>query len=323
MNREFIFSDPRIIKWLNDDCISVVGDDWYRRRAKDDASVWFSGIARKAGRGKNGSTQQGSYLVTANGDLLAFINTSEPEKFILSMMQGKKRWKQLKPEQRTATIPAMQTHDYKVNVKPIDPAKDLVIKVQSRALSETDGKLTRWDSQGQVGSKATLGHLWVKQSEWAGFAHELKQLADFEHLDIPPFLSHRIARFHLNDNTRGEGPAWKNSEIKKVAFECIKLDDGYDIRGSFQLETANKTRSFSGSLQGKLILEKGSSLRPKSWRMVAYGKHSGEGPHTRNARPGAQTLAFNFDFLPKPKPLDLVPPQHMRWQQGYWQAEKH
>jgi len=326
LNREFIFSHASIIKFQNDNFISVVGDDWFRRRAKDDASIWFREIARKAGRGKNGSTQQGCYLVTARGDLLAFINTSNPKKFASSIVEGKKRWDQLKPEQRKVAVPAMKNSDYKVNVRPIEPTKDLVIEVQSRVLSEVDGKIVKWDSKGKVGSKPTLGHLWIKQSEWAEIEESLSLLNTLNRattVNAPKVLIHRIARFHLTDNTRGEGPAWKNDEIKEATLEFTRIADGFRVTGKFHLETADKNRSFTGNLQGKLTLETGKSPRPKTWTMTVYGKHSGEGPHTRNARPGAQPLAFTFDFLPKPKPLDLVPPQHMRWQKGYWEAAKH
>ncbi len=312
-----------MIKWLNEDCISVVSDDWYRRRAKDQASVWFREIGQKAGKGKNGTSQQGSYLVSANGNVLTYINTSDPVKFISNMEEGMEKWNKLKPEERKISIQAMVSDDYKVNVRPIDPTKDLVIEVQSRALTEKSGKITRWDSKGKKGSLAALDHLWIKQNEWSTLTNQLNQLETFEHLQLPKQLTHRIARFHLNDNTRGEGPAWKNNEIKKATFEFIKVHDGFDIRGEFNLETTDKKRTFKGTLQGKLILERGNSPRPKTWTMTAYGKHSGEGPHTRNARQGIQPLAFTLDFLPKPKPLDLVPPQHMRWQKGYWDAEKH
>lgn len=321
LNREFIFSNPKIIKWLNKNCIAVVGDNWYRRRAKDEASLWFRSVAQKAGRGKNGSTQQGSYLTTSQGDLLAFINTSDPDRFLTAMLKGKKKWKQ--QGKGKLNIPDMKNPDYTVNVRPIDPAKDIVVEVQSRALTETNGKITRWDSQGKVGADAALGHLWIKQSEWAEFTKGMSQLKVGQKLPFPKRITTRIAKFHLIDNTRGEGPAWKKDEIKTAELHLTKTSKSYKVVGKFNLETKDKSRSFSGALSGTLVVEKGTPARPKIWTMTVYGKHSGEGRHTKNARPGAQPLAFTFEFLSNPKPLDLVPPQHMRWQKGYWEAERH
>ncbi len=321
LNREFIFSNPKIIKWLNENCIAVVGDNWYRRRAKDEASIWFRSVAQKAGRGKNGGTQQGSYLVTPQGDVLAFINTSTPDRFLEIMLKGTNKWKQQGKEK--VSIPDMKNPDYTVNVRPIDPAKAIVVEVQSRALIEKNGKITKWDSQGKVGADAALGHLWIKQSEWAEFTKGLSQLKVGQKLPFPKRLATRIAKFHLVDNTRGEGPAWKKDEIKTAELSLTKAAKGYNVVGSFKLETKDKSRTFSGELRGVLEVEKASGARLKSWVMTVYGKHSGEGRYTKNARPGAQPLAFTFEFLSDPKPLDLVPPQHMRWQKGYWEAERH
>jgi hypothetical protein len=321
LNREFIFSNPKVIKWLNENCVAVVGDNWYRRRAKDEASAWFRSVGKQAGRGKNGSTQQGSYLVTPQGSLLAFINSSDPDRFLAMMLKGTKKWKEL--DKAKGSIPDMKDPDYKVNIRPLDPAKGIVIEVQSRALTEKGGKITKWDSKGKVGADAALGHLWIQQSEWTDFSNKMSQLKVGQKLPFPKRITTRIARFHLADNTRGEGPAWKNDEVKTAEIYLTKAAKGYQVVGSFKLETKNKSRTFSGSLQGVLELEKGSAVRPKSWQMTVYGKHSGEGKYTKNARPGAQPLAFSFEFLSDPKSLDLVPPQHMRWQKGYWEAEKH
>lgn len=237
------------------------------------------------------------------------------------MLKGTKKWKQ--QGQEKVSIPDMKNPDYTVNVRPIDPAKDIVVEVQSRALTEKNGKITKWDSQGKVGADAALGHLWIKQSEWAEFTKGMSLLKVGQKLPFPKRLTTRIAKFHLVDNTRGEGPAWKKDEIKTAELYLTKAPKGYGVVGKFKLETKDKTRAFSGVLRGVLILERGSAFRPASWNMTVYGKHSGEGRYTRNARPGAQPLAFTFGFLSKPKPLDLVPPQHMRWQKGYWEAERH
>ncbi len=312
-----------MLKWIDNKFIFVAGDDWYRRRAQDDASVWFKSIARKARRGKNGSTQQGCYAVTPKGELLRFINTSDPKKFTVTMLEALKLWDGVVQDKKV-TIPEMKNFDYKVNVPPIDPSKDVLIKVQSRALTEKDGKLERWNSNGKAGGKPAVGHLWIKQAEWQSIVQNFKTMEVGETTPLTKRLIHRIAKFHLIDNTRGEGPAWESKDLKHAKVTLTRVKNGFAIRGMFLLTNQKKSLSHSTELSGEITINQ-STARPVSWTMIAYGKHRGEGKYTRNARPGAQPLGFTFEFLPasKIRPIDLVPPQHMRWQRGYWEAEKH
>ncbi len=234
-----------------------------------------------------------------------------------------KKWNQLPADQKKAVIPAAKNHDYKLNVPPIDPSRDKVFEVQSRALTQNAGKLSRWNSQGKVGGLSTLGHLWIKQQEWDSFIKQINGLELNQKIVFPNRITHRIARFHLVDNTRGEGPAWRMKDIKTAVLFVTRTSKGYQIQGDFHLENTTDKRSYMANLTGLLTL---ANKQPKSWTMTVYGKHQGEGRFTRNARPGAQPLAFTFEYLAKPediRPVDLVPPQHMRWQRGYWEAEKH
>ena len=124
-------------------------------------------------------------------------------------------------------------------------------------------------------------------------------------------LKTRIARFHLVDNTRGEPPMWKESEIRSMD---LRLEDG-QLRGRFELRTADGKRGFEGTLRGRLETKAGAIARLD---LIARGEFWGEGRYTRRAPKGRFPFAVAFTLADGSDVADRIPPQGSRgWVDGY------
>jgi hypothetical protein len=129
-------------------------------------------------------------------------------------------------------------------------------------------------------------------------------------------LAHRIARFHLVDNTRGEPPMWENDDIKLIE---LSLDAGR-LTGAFHLETANGKRGFQGELAGIVETEGEEVTR---FDLVAHGQYWGQGPFTGGAPKGKFPLAVAFTLADGKDEADKVRPQASRgWVQGYLRSDR-
>ena len=116
---------------------------------------------------------------------------------------------------------------------------------------------------------------------------------------------------------------WKREDIKKLELE-IKFMGGQEFRisGDYLLETGDSSRGYQGDFSG--VLEQAdASARPSKFELLAIGNHWGEGQYTRGARPGKHPMGVVFEIADGTFAPDSVPPQAIRWEQGYYEAEKH
>jgi len=182
----------------------------------------------------------------------------------------------------------------------IPPVGGLVIRVTSKVLggyAETDDKWRKLFQQ-------SLGrdNLWVRRDEHQGLVRGA----------VLESLKKRLARFHLVDNTRGEPPMWKASEIKRLD---VSLRNG-QLRGTVHLQTASGDRGYKAQLQG-VVASKGG--RVTRFDIVAKGVFWGEGTYTRGAPKGRFPFAVAFTLATGSDDVaDRVPPQGSRgWLDGY------
>ena len=110
---------------------------------------------------------------------------------------------------------------------------------------------------------------------------------------------------------------WKCDEIKKVLF---RIDKAGSISGSFQLQTKDNGRGFTGTGHGRIQFDAHGKL--KTFELLVTGQHWGEGQYTKGARPGKTPLGFVFQLSDGKKAQDTIPPQGMSWEKGYWEAWK-
>src|SRR6185436_2999551 len=85
-----------------EDYVAVAADDWYQRRRDDAEGRFFRRVADQGPRkGEGGSTRQGIYCLTADGQLLAYKNAGQsPNVMRDTLRQGLRAWQRLPAERR-------------------------------------------------------------------------------------------------------------------------------------------------------------------------------------------------------------------------------
>jgi hypothetical protein len=205
-----------------------------------------------------------------------------------------------------------------------------ILQVYTRILQKNEqGDFEPGECSFKGGDRAAHDRLWIMDEEWRTLLGGDVKVG--QKIALPDRLMRRLARFHLVDSTRGEPPAWKNSEVRRCQATLVvdRIKDGLvegSIMGDFLLSThpdaAKAERGFEGTLQGSFALNPKNS-QAERFELVALGEHWGAGPFTHGARPGRQPLGIYITYSPQAQPSDRVPPQGARWLQGYVQAEKN
>jgi len=128
---------------------------------------------------------------------------------------------------------------------------------------------------------------------------------------------------HLVDDTRGEPPHWNRDEIRELSIHAVPASGGgLRLLGNFHLETKDGKRGYMGQLEGRLDFDPKSNTISR-FDLVAIGDHWGEGRFTGGARPGKSPLGVAFTLGDPKKAADRIPPQGIRWEDGYYRAEVH
>jgi hypothetical protein len=318
--RALAFADPDIIRMATQDYVAVTGDDWYQRRRQDAEGEFFRKVADQGPRkGEGGSTRQGIYCFTADGQLLVYKNAGQaPDVMRETLQRGLAEFKRLAAERRKPG--AVQVGDqgrFDPSYVRTPPPNGLIIDVYTRILDrDGKGELCQGTCSVRGGDKAARDHLWITESEWKPLVQADPKLGD--RFPLPSRIAERIARFHLLDNTRGEPPMWRHEDIRKseMALVAEKADrDNVLLRleGSVLLATnadlAKADRGYEARLLGYVAHDGKNITR---FDLVAVGDHWGEGTYTRNARPGRQPLGVAFELARGDRPSDKVPPQAAR-----------
>ena len=277
---------------LKSEFIPVAIDQAYQRRQKDTEGALYRKIAGQGPRKNFAGTTQGLYLATANGKLLAYNNN-----------RGSDRIKRLMRDALAQPAPdkvvpvEKETLDPRYN--PQLPEGGLIVRVHAKVLDGYEPTDDKWRQIFQTA--IARDNLWISKSE-----HQM--LAGGE---IPKTMQRRIARFHLVDNTRGEPPMWKDSEIRSLE---MSVEDGV-VSGHVSLQTEDGRRGYDAKLKGELAVEEDKVIR---FDVVALGKHWGEGRYTGGAPKGKFPLAVTFELADGSDVADAIPPQGSRgWLAGY------
>lgn len=306
-DRLLVFSNPEVQKLLKEKFIPVACNDWYQRRRQDAEGQFFRSVANQGPRkGQGGSTLQGHYVFTAGGKLLGYNNNRGAERRINMMRSALEKWNALPAADKKTDVPARGPVDKKYHRTLPDGSN--VIKVTTRALESSSGKYTHLNDN-VPGKLAAIDHLWIRKDDMNSVQNAAGSL--------PERLAMRIARFHLTDSTRGEPPFWKKDEVKQLQ---LAIDKAGIITGKFHLETADAERGYTGKLTGHAKFDPSGKLA--GFQLLATGKHWGEGRYTRGARPGKTPLGVYFEHVADPQTPDLIPPQGIHWERGYWEAER-
>jgi hypothetical protein len=308
-----------------EDYIAVAADDWYQRRRQDAEGEFFRSVADQGPRkGQGGSTRQGIYCLTADGELLAYKNAGQNPDVMREVLQdGLNRWRRL-PESRRRPGAVQVGPPGKIDEQysRTPPKNGLIVKVFTRELDpapETDdAPVCRSESA------AARDHLWLTEREWKSLIPDNPRLG--QSTAFPPELAERIVRFHLVDNTRGEPPHWQRGQIRKSDFMLTVLETSpagtrLKLEGtallSTQADVEQSDRGFDARLLGHIDYD-AQSDRITRFDVVALGEHWGQGPYTRGARPGRAPLGVAFELSEDTAAENAVPPQAARDLHGYF-----
>jgi hypothetical protein len=341
LDRESTFSNPQVVKLLQDRFITVAADDWYERRRDDEVGKFFVGVANQGPRkGEGGSTRQGIYCFSASGKLLAFRNNRDPETMLGEFNKALAKYDALPADERKAgafEVPklAAATLDRRYTRKP--PEGGIVVRVMTRALERDEAghcKTCTASGTSQYGLLTSQDHLWLTRDEWMSLLP--KEATVGKSFEMPKPLAMRIARFHLVDNTRGEPPMWKSSEVGScemtlTVVEATATRVKLRLDGKALLSTtgglpkgdtiAKYARGYDAALLGYLEFDRAKPAVTR-FDVVALGDHWGESELTRNARAGRAPLGVAMQLADGKQASDAVPPQAARDRGGYFAAEQ-
>jgi hypothetical protein len=321
VGRELTFGDPQIVRMATRDYIAVAADDWYQRRRDDAEGKFFRKVADQGPRkGEGGSTRQGIYCFTADGQLLVYRNHQEPSVMRETLRQGLAAWKKL-PENRRkpGAIAVAEQMPVDRRFARTPPPRGLIVNVYTRILDhDSSGHLCKGQCGFKGGDRPARDHLWLTEADVKGLHPAHAHVGDT--FALPAALTQRILRFHLIDNTRGEPPYWEGQHIRscRMTLTVENADGkalGLRLDGAVLLSTdadpARAKRGFDVRLRGYIRFEE-PSRRVSRFDLVAVGDHWGEGTYTRGARPGRKPLGIAFTLADGKSAADRVPPQGAR-----------
>ena len=296
LDRASTFADKGIIELLKSRFVPVAIDQAYQRRQQDVEGDFYRKIAGQSPRKNFESTTQGLYTAGPDGHLFGFTNHRGADR-VKDMLT--RALSQYQPSEVAAL--ERGTPDERYN--PVPPEGGLIVRVQTKVIDGYEEPQSKWREIFQ--ESISRDNLWMTKNE-----HEALVRGEF-----PRSLQHRIARFHLVDNTRGEPPMWRSNELREVDF---KLDQN-SISGQAKLSTASGDRTFDVQLKGTMETD---GKKVINLELVAQGDFKGEGRYTRGAPTGKFPLAILFTLADGSDIADRIPPQGSRgWVEGYLNVE--
>jgi hypothetical protein len=297
IDRASIFADEPMGELLRTKFVAVALDQAYQRRQQDAEGEFYRRIAGQSPRNDFQQTTQGFYIATADGELLLYNNNRDVPKVRRLVQEALQRFETSAAKTKDTTPIASGKADARYAQKT--PDGGLVLRVRAKVLGGYAPTDDVW--QRIVQTSISRDNLWLTREEHRALARG----------DLPTTLMHRIARFHLVDNTRGEPPMWLPDDVRVIDVE---LRDGR-LHGNVQLATADGSRTYRAQLLGFVRTEQG---RVEAFDLIASGSFRGEGPYTRGAPKGEFPLAVSFSLADGKDVADAIPPQGSRgWLAGY------
>lgn len=134
----FAFADLQIIELAKTHFVPACADDWYQRRCADAEGVFWKAICSQGPRPADATTHQGIYLLTADGELLAFKNSGHDAKSTRKLLkEGLEKWNGLPFERRRPGAVAVLDHGpLDPNYTRTPPQGGLVVRVRTRILDK-------------------------------------------------------------------------------------------------------------------------------------------------------------------------------------------
>ncbi len=286
---------------LQDDFVPVAIDQWYQRRQQDSEGEFYRKVASQGPRNDFNQTTQGRYICTAGGKLLGY-NNNRGTKRIGNLMKnaleelGSEKNKEAETKSSVENKNPAESLDGRPDTrfKFALAADGLTLRVHSRIL---DGYEPTEQWHAAFHKAVGRDNAWLQSSD---IQEIVKCIENGGTLNDK--IARRIARFHLEDNTRGEPSYWSDRNIKQIE---IRFDTDGNIFGNVHLETDNGKRGFVAQLRGAA---KSEGSRITQFDLVAKGEYWGSGKYTSFAPKGKFPLVIAFRIADGTDPSDAIAP---------------
>jgi hypothetical protein len=335
-SRALAFADPEVIRLATEAFIPLAENCSPLQTQRDAKGAFFRLVAEQghyAGRTLPSATRQGQYAFTADGRLLASINTREAQPMLGMLGQALTRWQVLgadaaDPQDFNGWPKAKDTAPPAYERDPRHPSfyphGGLILKQTLRDLPRPEGH----PSPQQRPQAINFDYAWFRAGEVDGFLPSSLQVGARH--DLPWALVRRLARFHLLDSVRGETPSWRDAEVRTAQLSTtVVAVDGPEVRlrldgtvlncqtgtwaiRAFQEKHEGMTRGYHCRLRGELTFDTSTATFTR-FDLVAIGDRWGATEH--NGRfddlpPAPMATVFQ---LAGSTPADRTPPHANLW----------
>ncbi len=324
--RAAAFADPEVIRLASASFIPLAENCSPLQTQQDAKGEFFRLVAEQghyAGRTVPSATRQGQYAFTADGTLLASINTRDADKLLGMMRQALERW---------ATVTAHEPRrDVDAGAYARDPRSPDLYPVGGLVLKQTMRDLPRPDGHPSPQTRPeaiNFDYAWFTADEVRDFLPEAVQVGASR--ELPWRVVRRFARFHLLDSVRGETPPWRDEHVQAATMTTavvavdgnrvhLRLDgsvlnsqDGTWAIAPFQEKLEGMTRGYHCRVRGELTFDtqRGAFER---FDLLAVGERWGGTEHNNrqdDLPPAPMGLAFQ---LAGSTPADRTPPHANLW----------
>jgi hypothetical protein len=213
LGRRFVWSDPEVQR-LAASFVCVADEVGRLQRGKDAECRLFQKVAEQghyAGRTKPTNTRQGIYATTADGTLLASVNTTRARDMVAMLEKALSAW----AARGAATEVEASTAD-RLTAKRWEsryPEDGLVLCATARDLPRDEETKRGWRTQAWNVDFAWFDRMDVRRmvpkSVDVGTRHT-----------IPEPLVSRLLRCHMVDNVRGQTTAFPRDSVEKALLDA-------------------------------------------------------------------------------------------------------
>ena len=306
---------------MNEKFIPVAVDINYLQHQKDTEGELFTKIVEQghyAGRTKPTNTRQGLYVATADGTLLASINTTRSSEVMKMMNKAIRQWEK-GGKDRNKKFAEENVPDKKFN---------LAFPEGGMILRETMRDLPRKQNPKHDTWRHNFDYAWLTKDEVAEFVPKDPKVG--VSYEIPDPLVKRFAKFHLVDQVKGESAAWKDSGIKTASLQATvrRVENGKvqiqlngnanciqpatDEKNPYSGLPTNQERGVEIKIAGWLTYDTATDTFAE-FRLLGFGDRWGTATYSFRHRDMQRSpIGFAFEMLPT-KSENQTRPKFLFW----------
>ena len=283
-------------------------------------------MADKGHYQKAGGSRQGIYVCSPGGVLLSSVNSLNPEVVLETIQTGLNKWEDLSDSDRH--LPADFSPKAQHRWEDSYPSDGLVLKgAKADLLSDPPQFSNR-------GDRWNMDHVWFNNNESKMWLPEKIQKGQIH--ELPDIIKHRLFRFHLVDNVRGQTLPFAPQEIKKSALTSEVLNisnteidlkisgDSYAVAKGPWLLGENDwtpTRELDHSININLIGQATYNITKElftEFELVAIGRWIGKTENNgRNWGPDSGKIGIYYQ-LGVDSPIDRIAPAFVDLYNADW-----